>query len=308
MLTAETLRGVYCFVPVPWDENYDLDEEVLRHDLAYLCGTGITGLYTHDTSGEFYAFDFEEFCRFVDIVTDVVKPTGLPFQIGCTWIDTRGALRRAEYAAEQGADAVRFAFPFWQGLTTEECLRFMEDLAAACGPVPLVHYNNPCSKVVFGVREYRQAVKRVPTLIGTKIPGTIDDPITVANFIAKVPELSHFVGEYVLTPSMAIGAHGICSFLAATNPRLTMEWYEACVQGNWTQAMEIQTMVIRWKINVKMRWSCTSDAAVNKLDAIVNPNIHCNVRVRPPYTSGTMEDVEFARHWAADNMPEMLRL
>ena len=87
-----------------------------------------------------------------------------------------------------------------------------------------------------------------------------------------------------------------------------MEWYDACVHGNWNRAVEIQTMVNRWKVNVKLQWSCASDAAVNKLDAIVNPNIHCNVRVRPPYMSGTMRDVEFARHWAANNMPEMLQL
>jgi 4-hydroxy-tetrahydrodipicolinate synthase len=305
-LTAETLRGVYCFVPMPWDENYHLDEEVLRHDLAYLCGTGISGLYTTDTSGEFYTLDFDEFCRFVDIVMDTVKPTGLPLQIGCTWTDTRGALRRAEYAARQGADAIRFAFPYWQKLTTEECLRFMEEMAAACGPVPLVHYNNPCSKVVFGVEEYRQVVRRVPTLIGTKLP--LHDPIAIAELIDKVPELSHFVGEYVFAPSMAAGARGLYSFLAATNPRLTMEWYASCVQGDWNRAIEIQTMVNRWKVNVKMRWSCASDAAVNKLDAIVNPNFHCHVRVRPPYTSGTTKDVEFARRWAAENMPEMLQL
>lgn len=304
-LTVETLRGVFCFVPIPWDEEYNLDEGILRHDLAYLCGTGITGVYTTDSSGEFYALDFAEFCRFVDIVTDVVGPTGLPLQVGCTWTDTRGALRRAQYAAQHGADGIRFAFPYWEQLTTEECLQFIEDMAAVCDPVPLIHYNNPNSKVRFGVAEYRAAIRRVPSLIGTKLSR---DPVAIAELIEMVHDLNHFVGEYVFASSMAAGARGLYSWLAVSNPELTMEWYDSCLKGDWARAIEIQTMVNRWKVNVKMRWSCASSAAINKLDAALNPNVQCHPRIRAPYRSGTFEDLEFARNWAAENMPDFLLL
>lgn len=306
MLTADTLHGVYSFVPLPWDEDYRLDEAVLRHDLDYLCGTGLHGLYTTDTSGEFYALEYAEFQRVVGIVTEVAGAAGMPVQVGCTWSDTRGALRRAEHAVRCGAAAVRFAFPFWQQLSVAECLRFTVELAAVCGDVPLVHYNTPRCKVVFGVAEYRQAVDLAPTLIGTKTP--LHDPIELAGLIEGVPELSHFVGEYVFAPALAAGARGIYSFLGATNPRLALEWYDACRAGRWQRALQIQTAINRWKVLVKSRWSCTGDAAINKLDAIVNPNIRCSPRVRPPYTAGSADDVAFARRWAAAHFPDLLQL
>ena len=72
--------------------------------------------------------------------------------------------------------------------------------------------------------------------------------------------------------------------------------------------MAIQSLVNRYKIHVKMKWRGRSDAAVNKADAAVNPNIRCNMRVRRPYECCAEEDVETARAWASANFPELLKL
>ena len=74
-LTAETLKGVWGFVPTPWDEADRLDEQVLRHDVAYLCQVGLEGLYTTGSSGEFYALDEPEFRLLVRAALAEAKPT-----------------------------------------------------------------------------------------------------------------------------------------------------------------------------------------------------------------------------------------
>jgi hypothetical protein len=43
-----------------------------------------------------------------------------------------------------------------------------------------------------------------------------------------------------------------------------------------------------------------------ELDARVNPNFECPLRVREPYDGGTEADLEWGRQWLAENDPELL--
>ena len=306
MLTADTLRGVWVMVSTPWDANYEFDEEAFRHNVSYQCDSGVHGLYTGGSSGEFFALDLEEFCRCTNIFLEIVQQAGMPHQVGCTASDTRGALRRAEYAVEQGAGAIQIAFPYCIKLTVEEGIRFFEDVARACGPVPLVHYATGSAKLMFEAEDYQRLKDRVPTLIGTKL--TKGDPLWFAGICEKNPQLIHFSGEYTFAADFAGGARGIYSWLGLTNPRLAVEWYEALVAGDMNRAMEIQVLVNRFKLCVKTTWPGKSDPAVNKVDAAINPNVRTHPRVRPPYRSSTMEDVERAREWARENFPDLVQL
>jgi len=85
-----------------------------------------------------------------------------------------------------------------------------------------------------------------------------------------------------------------------------MEWYEACTGGDWARAMEIQRMVWQWRLWTFDQWSVSTDAGYNKLDARLNPNYAFHPRVRPPYESGTLSDVQAGREWALENAPELV--
>ena len=162
------------------------------------------------------------------------------------------------------------------------------------------------AKLMFEADDYKRLKDRVPSLIGTKL--TRGDPLWFAGVCEKVPNLSHFTGEYTFVPDCAGGAKGIYSWLAVTNPRLTLAWYDACRRGDWNHAMSIQVLVNRYKLQIKSQWHGQSDAAVNKTDAALNPNISFSLQVRAPYSSGTPEDVERARQWAQEHFPDLLRL
>lgn len=304
VLTRETLSGTYAFVPMPWDDDGAINEATLRHDVDYLAGTEIDGLFVFDSTGEFFTVELEEYRNIVDVVLDSAGET--PVQVNCAWPNQEGALERAAYAGSQGADAVRFTFPFWETVTVEEALDFAEAVADAAAPAPLVHYNIPRAKFVFGATEYQRLVERVPEVIGTKLA---TDEREIIQILAEVPELKHFVGEHHFAPMMAAGASGSYSWLGTMNPRLMSEWYRACASGDWERGMEIQQMV--WEYG-RMRFDSFddvhTDAGYNKIDVAVNPNIDCSVNVREPYRSGTVEDVETARRWAEENAPEFVTL
>lgn len=303
-LTANDLAGIYSFVPIPWNEDYEVDEETLRHDARYLARTDLAGIYTPDSSGEFFNLPYDEFCSVVDIMADAVESTGTQLQIGCHWTNARGAIRRAAYAAERGVDAIRFSFPYWEQVTDDEALRFVELMADVADPVPLVHYNNPNSRREFGPDEYRRIVDSVPGVIGTKQLNT--NPYELAGLLDRVPELSHYVTEAVFTEMMAAGASGSYSWIGAINPELAVEWYDSCRDGNWARAMEIQTMVNRFRVTTIREWGYSFSGTHHKLNAGLNPNLECGLRVSRPYTQGTEADVRWAREWTAENLPEIL--
>lgn len=306
MLTSQTLKGTWALVPTPWDDDDRLDEAALRHDVSYLSRCGVEGLYTTASSGEFFAIEFDEFRRLVDIVTGEAGPSGCGLQVCCAWTDTRGALKRVAYAAQRGVHAVQVILPYYIRLTLAEAIAFLADVARVAGDVPLVHYNTSHAKLTFEADDYRRVKERVPSLIGTKL--VRGEPLWFAAMCHAVPELSHFTAEYTLAADVNGGARGTYSWLAVTNPRLAIHWFAACRDGDWPEAMRLQGLVNRFKIEVKSTYRGASDAAVNKADAMVNPNIRCGLRVRGPYASCTADDVEHARAWAARHFPELLAL
>ena len=248
----------------------------------------------------------EEFFRVVRICLEQGRKWGVPVQIGCGGTDTRSFLRRAEYAAEQGAAAVQVIWPYYVKLTVAEAVGFFEEVARACGEVPLVHYNTGYAKLTLEAEDYVRLAERVGTLIGTKL--VKGDPLWFANVCEKAVGLSHFSGEYTLAADCLGGARGIYSWLAVTNPGLAVRWFAACEGGQWDEAMRIQRLVNLYKIHVKQRWAGQSNAAVNKADGAVNPNIRCGLRVRGPYGSCLAGDVEDARGWARGHFPELVEL
>lgn len=301
VLTKESLSGSYAFVPLPWDDDGNLDEPTLRRDVSYLAGSEVEGLFALDSTGEFFTVELDEYHTIVDIILDASDDT--PVQINCTWPNQAGSLERAAYAGSRGADAVRFAFPFWEAVTVDEALEFAERLADAARPAPLVHYNIPRAKLVFGADEYRRLVERIPEVIGTKLAM---DEREIIDILAEVPELNHFVGEHHFVPMMAAGANGSYSWLGTMNPALMSEWYSACADGRWNRAIEIQKDV--WEYG-RMRldtFDVHTDAGYNKIDAAVNPNIECGVDVRGPYRSGSSSDAEKARRWASEHAPDLV--
>ena len=111
-LTPDALKGMWAGLPVPWTAKDEIDEEALRENVRRICRAGVPGVYTHGTTGEFYAQTTEEWKRVVKATIEESRATGTPTQVGCTALYTGEVIRRVAYAQESGADGVQIAFPF----------------------------------------------------------------------------------------------------------------------------------------------------------------------------------------------------
>jgi len=165
MLTREQLLGLWVSVPTEWDEDGNFDEKSFRTEVAMLIETGVHGLYTTGSTGEFYALDWEEWKQVQDAF--LAETVGrIPVQVGANWFNTRDTIKRMRYARDKGADAVQICFPGWMEMRQEDYDQFLIDCCAA------VTSHHSCANRYWGLgigprRQMRCANKRdPPTMIG----------------------------------------------------------------------------------------------------------------------------------------------
>jgi hypothetical protein len=83
-LEAPRLTGTWCSVMLPVDEHDEIDFSRLERYVQALIDSGVDGIYTNGTAGEFYAQSEEEFDRISVIVAGRCESAGMPFQLGAS--------------------------------------------------------------------------------------------------------------------------------------------------------------------------------------------------------------------------------
>ena len=310
-LTADRLYGIWAGVTMPWNEDYSFDEETYAKNIERCVAAGVHGIYTTGSTGEFYAIDFDEFCRMVDIQADLCGTANVPLQIGCCSDATHKTIRMLEYAAAKDAvGAAQIAIPYWMELTDRELLQFFEDLYTACPDMPLVHYNIPRAKRFLQGDDYLKVLEVAPTLIGAKYTFAGSNFGALQDTLAATPQLSYFVAENLLVSAMQLGARGCCSSLVATNPQWTLDMYAKAEAGQWDEAIEMQKHANKFfgetAAFIEERGEGGIDPVFDKGLSVAAGCLLGHQRCRPPYIGWSDETVEAAREYLHENYPEFL--
>jgi dihydrodipicolinate synthase/N-acetylneuraminate lyase len=109
LLTRATLHGVWCALIVPWTDRDAVDARRFVREIRAYAGTGVHGIYTGGTTGEFYGQDDPNFTRITEIACEQAREIGLPVQIGVSALSTRNVCRRIKIALREGTDAIQVA-------------------------------------------------------------------------------------------------------------------------------------------------------------------------------------------------------
>ena len=172
--------------------------------------TGVYGIYTGGTTGEWYAQDDATFERISRITCDEGHAVGLPVQIGCTAMSTRTARQRIRIAKRARADAIQIALPFWLELKDDEVVRFVREIADEAGKTPIILYLTSRSKRKLSPELLGRIAHQVPTFIGTKDTGC--DVAGLKAMLKKAPDIAIFGGEDFFTKVPAAAKAAIVRF------------------------------------------------------------------------------------------------
>jgi dihydrodipicolinate synthase/N-acetylneuraminate lyase len=284
-LDRRNLRGVWCALIVPWDGADELDEARFEREIRAYAGTGVSGVYTGGTTGEFHAQDDATFDHITKIACREAHAIGVPVQIGCTALSTRTARRRVATAVAAGADAIQIALPFWLALRDDEVTGFVRDVAAAAGDVPIVLYLTSRSKRKLEPALLGELARNVPSFIGTKDTGC--DVAGLREMLAAAPDLAIFGGDNDFIEKVpAGGAGGYCS-VAGLNARRVVEYYDHCAAGQFDAARALHREMDAL-MALYGRWAKEDglmDSAIDRVQRVAG-GVDVGLRCQPPYRSG----------------------
>ena len=304
-LTRKTLSGVWSALILPWTAKDTLDAKRFAQEIRSYAGTGVSGIYTGGTTGEFYAQDDATFAQVTEIACREAHAIGLPVQIGVSALSTLTVKQRVKVAKKFKADALQIALPFWLELKDDEVKRFVKEVAAAAGNTPIILYVTGRSKRKIDAKLMGELVREVPTFIGTKDTGL--DAKSVKAIMRVAPDLAIFGGEDFYQKLPAGGKGGYCSVTGFNAPKI-VELYNLCAAGKLKQAKPLADAVHNFLYGALVPMVTGQgywDSAIDRIQRVAGGG-EVGLRCQSPYRSGTEEDVQRVIAWCRANTPELL--
>ena len=133
-------RGIIPPVVTPTDENGSFNPVMFDKLLNHLLEGGVHGVFPFGTTGEFYAFEEDDYRRIITQAVETVNHR-VPVYAGANSITTKGTIRLAKVAKECGADALSVLTPMFISQTQAELYEHYRAIAESTD-LPIIIYNN----------------------------------------------------------------------------------------------------------------------------------------------------------------------
>ncbi|MFH1614261.1 MAG: dihydrodipicolinate synthase family protein [Planctomycetota bacterium] len=305
-MRSNELHGVWVALPTAWDENENFDAKTYQADIEYLCTTGIHGIYSGGTTGEFYNQDFDDFTAINSVLLKTTSKMNVPAQVGATALSTKEVAKRMEWAVDNGAKGFQIALPYWLKMGDDEVLTFFEDISRVAANAYIIHYDTMRSKRSISPDLYKKIRQNVPNLVGSKLASDRIDSMKPC--LKEMPNFTIFVGEAELYDGIKAGVKGTYSSLVMTNPAYMLDYYNACCNNDDEKALAMKNRIVKFfdeAIDIYIQQGYW-DSALDRLQASLNPNLNCGLACRKPYKFFTQEILDKTKQWLKDNDPDLL--
>jgi dihydrodipicolinate synthase/N-acetylneuraminate lyase len=308
MLTREAFTGLWAGLPVAWTNDDQFDEATYRADVDRCCAAGIPGIYSGGTTGEFYAMELDEFKAVTRAIVEECHAHGTPAMVGCSSTYTLGAMRRAAYAAEVGADAIQVALPFWMEVGDDQIVPFFRGIAEASGGLPLSIYETSRAKKTLTLDQHRAIKDAVPSYMVVKANAGASSTPEGCRMLSQF--INVFVAESTYGVTGPAGAKGSCSSWVYWNPRVTLSLWQQVVEQDWATVDATCRKITKMVEFLFQTFGPRgfTDTAYDRLGAMTCGFLKCGLRSRGPYPSATPADIELLRDGYRRHFPEMLKL
>lgn len=215
-----------------------VDEAAFRKLVAWQIAEGSHGLVPCGTTGESPTLSHEEHMRVVEICVEEANGR-VPVIAGAGSNSTEEALMLTRHAKEVGADAVLSVTGYYNKPTQEGLYRHYAAIAEAVD-IPIVLYNIPGRAIVEISVETMARLAKIANIIGVK-DATANLARPSRERLACGKDWRLLSGEDgTALGYMAHGGHGCISVTANVAPKLCAQFQEACMQGAFDTALQIQ--------------------------------------------------------------------
>ena len=244
MLDIKNLRGVIPPIITPVDSNENVDEGGLKRVINHVLDGGVHGVFVLGSNGEFYALDFENQKRAVEITVSQVNGR-VPVYAGASAITTRGCIRLARMAEDAGADALTVLTPMFINPSETELFNHFKTIAAST-KLPILLYNNPDKTTNNISVKLLKRLAEIDNIVGIK--NTSLDFAQTVQYIYETRHLENFKvlagSDYFIYATLAYGGAGCVAGTANVAPALVVDIYNKFEAGDHAGALAAQYQLV----------------------------------------------------------------
>jgi len=302
---AEDLYGVWGTLLLPIDRSGSIAFDALADEIAYLCESGVHGIYSNGTAGEFHNQTEAEFERIHLLLSDLCSRTGKPFQIGASHTGARQTLDRIERTKALGPSAFQVILPDWWPPSRDEIAAFLTRVAEIAAPVPIVIYNPPHAKVQVSLSDLAWLHAQVPNLVGAKLAG--GDAAWYDELRQLPPTLSVFIPGHYMASGCLSGGRGSYSNIACLSPIGAVRWWHQ-IGTDSSAALELESRInafLTTHILPLRSLYGLSNMALDKGLAAIGQWGPIESRILWPYSAMPDQVIEKLRPIARAELPEL---
>ncbi len=231
------LNGIITALVTPF-KNGKVDEEAYRNLIEWQIEEGVHGLVPCGTTGESATLSHEEHEQVITICIDQVKKR-VPVLAGAGSNNTQEAISLTHFAKKAGADAALHITPYYNKPSQEGLFQHFKAIQDSVD-LPLFVYNVPGRTGVNVLPATMARMhKELPNVVGIK---------EAAGNIIQLSEMLELCDDdfcmlsgddFILLPSLSLGAKGVISVSANVAPRLMSDMYNAYMNDDFERAKEL---------------------------------------------------------------------
>ena len=234
---VEMFRGSITALVTPM-RNGRIDEEAFRNLTDWQIAEGTDGLVPVGTTGESPTLSHAEHKRVVEICVGTAAGR-VPVIAGAGSNNTAEAIDLAKHAESVGADAVLVVTPYYNKPNQEGMYAHFKAVNDAIG-IPIIIYNIPPRSVIDMSVETMARLFKLKNIAGVKDATAKIERVSLQR-LAMGPDFNQLSGEDATALGFNVhGGHGCISVTANIAPKLSAEFQDACLSGDYKTALTYQ--------------------------------------------------------------------
>jgi 4-hydroxy-tetrahydrodipicolinate synthase len=298
------ITGTWGAVLLPLNSDDSIDFGALAEEVDALLESGLAGIYTNGTAGEFHAQREEEFDQLSVLVAERCRRRGVPFQLGVCHMSAQHSRERLRRVKGLAPGAVQVILPDWVPVSPTEMEGFLTEMAEMAHPIGLVLYSPAHSKRPLGPAAVARLRGCVRGLVGVKMPD--GNASWYSGMRHHLRDFSVFVPGHHLASGRALGAAGSYSNVACLSPRGAQAWYEL-MERDPPAALEFENRLLAFfqqQVSpLGAQGYCS--AAIDKALAAAGGWCGMSPKIRWPYRSVSVDTVALLGEAARRMLPEL---
>lgn len=283
-------KGVMQSPVTPLKDDFSLDLATFEKVLDFHVRTGATAISWPHHKAESLNLTIAERKLFAEAAVKTVAGR-IPVTIHVSALAVEDTFALARHAQDIGADGILAITPYFWAPTLESIYTYFVRLCRSLD-IPVLSYNSPSylAGVEITGALMSRLVEELPNFVGVKEASFNSEKFLEISraALAVRPDFAMLTGVEYLLPSVPLGGVGSYSAAGSICPNLCSQLFEACIDGDWPRARELQYKVSRLWLLFRDQYPSSLKGGMVIMGRPVGPT-------RPPLPTASAERQAYIR-------------